>query len=809
MALTGIDLEKEKDGEPVEILDSSDTEAPVVNKITVEPVYFSDIDEDTCRTKSATETHKVTHCNKEIVDMETGLKKDQSLYSATKTDIQVNLSERINRKSTNICVADSIESCVELEKVEENKDLFPTKRCHEILQDINSSEEEASGGILNTMESISDFEMSHEKKTSGDENVMCSGSDVNSSFEQVGVEETVKAVNLNSDFSSQIEVERKEKQDKMISYDFGKRNVIYFTSSPDYTVCDSQEDVAVQEVHSEEESSLVTVEIADKTGQIEQTRSQADDNTINEINVVEKAAENPHTENDKPNDTNSTFASKTLLDTGQCALMKQPIITDANNALNTTYHKLKRVSSSSEVSCTKETLLDKSQVTVTDMETTSESHILSTVGIEIVGNKVMTTEVDKQTLCGNTDESTEESQEQTSTNDTSQEMMIYLTENGPDDSETDTEYVISVEIPKKLLPKYTCQDDTHQYSDTACGAVSSDCAKQSLEREDEISVRETEAVGSTQSNVNVEQEDDTGANKDGHDGVAKTCDEKDKDLTEHVTLFVKEHQSKNEILKGGDVKSSESNVSKTVDIDEGKTTYEIPADASDLKLSDEKIANNNSIETFPDHEKRDKKIGSYFSVTKTTKYEVPRTNPSFISNTSSIQQNVESTRRTDMPSHEENNVPDEIKNTKSTCTLELPANSPKEQNMNIERKNGNVSGEETMKGNKPINSRRTSEDERRHGPIALVRNITRRRAHPNIACARRTLQLPNNSGNPNLRNNETQTRLSKRVAESIPSQGKKKLCVGSTTSSGAHPPRDGNVRGSVRDKLSSIIFSAL
>ena len=835
MALTGIDLEKEKDGEPVEVLDSSDTETPFVNKITVEPIYLSDIEDDICKTKPATETPKITHYEKETVHMETGLKKDQSQYSSIKIDIQANLSERTNRKSTNICVADSIESYAELENVEENKDLFPNKRSREVIQDVNSTEEKASSGILKRkrMESTSVCEMSHKKKTSSDENAMCSGSDVNSSFKQIGDKETVEAVNLDSDFSTQIEVETMEKQDKVISYDFDKIDVKNLTSSPDYTVCDTQEVVSVQEVRSEGESTLVTVEISDKIEQIEQTRAQADDNIIDEINVVEKAEEkDPHTENrssnsvveteqfekitqpnesnGKPINTNSTSASKTLLDTGQSVLMKQPVRTDANNALSNTTYEFKRVSS---LSSTKETLSDKSEVVVTDIETTSESHILSTESIEIVGNEVMATEVSKQTLSENTDESTGESQEQTSANDTSQEMVIYLTENVPDDSETDSEYVISVEIPEKLLPIYTCQADTHQCSDTTCAAVSSDCVKQNLETEDEISAHETEAVGSTQSNVNVEQEDDTVANKDGNDGVTKTCDEKD--FTEHVTVHIdQEHQNENEILKDGDVKSSESPVWEIVNIDEAKTQ-----DAYDLKPSDEKLVNNNRIEAFPDHEKRDKKsdsrvesraVSCYLPVTKTTKdEEVPMTNSSLISNTSNSQQNVESTRRTHTPSHEKNNVAGEIENTETTYTLKHPANSRKQQNMNIERKSGNISGEETVKGNKPINSRRTSEDKGSHGHLAPVRNITRRRAHPNIACARRTLEQPKNSGNPNLGNSETQARLSKRVAESIPSQSKKKLCVGSTASSGARTPRDGDVRGNVRDKLSSIIFNAL
>ena len=264
---------------------------------------------------------------------------------------------------------------------------------------------------------------------------------------------------------------------------------------------------------------------------------------------------------------------------------------------------------------------------------------------------------------------------------------------------------------------------------------------------------------------------------------------KGEDITGLVTVNVaNEHQNKDEILKDENVDSSGSNVSEIDNINEGKSQGE----TSDRKPGNEKQINDNGIELR------------------------------LLSNKHTIQQNMKSTRRTDIQT---NNVPVEVKNTESVCTLKYSDSSPKQRNMNIERKNGNISLKETRKRNEPLNSQRASKYEGIRGYLSLVRNTTRRAAHPNIACARKTQQRLSKSGNPNLRSNEPHAKLSKRISESIPNQNEKKLCVGpmvggsgaSTCSpgiglgtAGTSVLRDGgSVRGNVRDKLSSIIFNAL
>ena len=716
VALTGVDLRKENNGEPVEILDSSDTEAPFVNKITVEPIYFSDVDEATSKTMTPSTAPNVTHYDKKTVDMKTGLDKNQNRYSATEIDLQVSVSERINRKRTDVCVIDSNESCANLAEVAQKGDVCRSRSSHSVTENVISKEEFASSGTLKTTDNKSDFEMSYKKKTC-DENLIYSGSDANSSFEEVGV-----VTNNESGNSADINVEV-ERLDKI--------------AQPD-------------------ESNEKPVKSAGKT----------------------------------TNDTNSTSANEIVLDTGQFAVTMQPIVTETNDVLNnTTDDKLKWVSSSSVVSSTNETFLDKNQVVVSDIETISENNTLSTIGIEIVGNEVITAnmarEVDKRVASESAKVSTGESQEQTSAD--GQEMIIYLTENAPGNSETDTEYVINVEIPEQLLPKYRSQDDPHQYNDTACADVSSDCATKNLETENEFSQRRTEQAGSAQSDVNVEQEDDIVANKDG---ATKTCDRNDKrkgeDITGLITVNVaNERQNKDEILKDEDVDSSGSNVSEIDNIYEGKSQGE----TSDRKPGNEKQINYNGIEL------------------------------SLLSNKHTIQQNMKSIRRTDIQT---NNVPVKVKNTESVCTLTYSDSSPKKRNMNIERKNGNISVNETRIGNKPLNSQRASKYEGIRGHLSLFHNTTRRSAHPNIVCAKKTQQPPSNSGNPNLRNNESHAKLSKRISESIPNQTGKKLCVGPTQGGsvgsssisvgtvGVRVPCDGGgVGGSMRDKLSSIIFNAL
>ena len=706
-ALTGVDLRKENNVEPVEILDSSDTEAPVVNKITVEPIYFSDVDEDTSKIMTPSTAPNVTHYDKKAVDMKTGLDKNQNRYSVTEIDLQVSVSERTNRKRTDVCVTDSSESCVDLEEVEQKGDILPSKSSHTVAENVNSKEKVASIGTLKTTESKSVCEMSYKNKTSCDENLIYSGSDVSSSFEEVGVVDNNESWNS---ADNDVEAEKLEK-----------------IAHPD-------------------ESNEKPVKSAGQTTK----------------------------------DTNCTSANEIVLDTGQFAVTKQPIVTESSDVLNNiTDDNVKRVSSSSGVSSTDETLLDKNQVVVTNIETISEHNTLSTVVIEIVGNEVITAsmarEVDKRVTCECANVSTEESQEQSSAD--GQEMIIYLTQNTPGDSETDTEYVINVEIPEELLPKYGSQDDLHQYNDTACADVSSDCATKNLETENEFSQRRTKQAGSAQSDVNVEQEDDIVANKDG---ATKTYDRNDKRKGEDITGLVtgnvaNEHQNNDE-----NVDSSGSNVSEIDNINEGKSRGE----TSDRKPGNEKQINDNGMEL------------------------------SLLSNKHTIQQNMKSTRRTDIHA---NNVPVEVKNTESVCTLEYPDDSPKQLNMNIERKNGDIAVKETRKGNKPLNSQRASKYEGIRGHLSLFHNTTRRSAHPNIVCAKKTQQPPSNSGNLNLRNNESHAKLSKRISESIPNQNGKKLCVGPTEGGsisvgtvGVRVPCDGgSVGGSMRDKLSSIIFNAL
>ena len=436
-ALTGVDLRKENNIEPVEILDSSDTEAPVVNKITVEPIYFSDVDEDTSKIMTPSTAPNVTRYDKKAVDMKTGLDKNQNRYSATEIDLQVSVSERTNRKRTDVCVTDSTESCVDLEEVEQKGDILPSKSSHTVTENVNSKEK--------TTESKSDCEMSYKNKTSCDENLIYSGSDVSSLFEEVGVVDNNESWNS---ADNDVEAEKLEK-----------------IAQPD-------------------ESNEKPVKSAGETTK----------------------------------DTNCTSANEIVLDTGQFAVTKQPIVTESSDVLNNiTDDNVKRVSSSSGVSSTDETLLDKNQVVVTNIETISENNTLSTVGIEIVGNEVITAnmarEVDKRVTSESANVSTEESQEQTSAD--GQEMIIYLTENAPCDSEADTEYVINVEIPEELLPKYRSQDDLHQYNDTTCAPVNSNCARPNVETEGEFSEHKMEPVGSAQIDVNVEQEDDIVANKDG------------------------------------------------------------------------------------------------------------------------------------------------------------------------------------------------------------------------------------------------------------------------------------------------------